>query len=115
MPNKEMRFEKFQTSSQAPVKLKLALEGFFREDTPQDMLEAYEAYLKQRIRPALEALIAADDLPKLERLEAMGWLNAALTEDALGMAIRWKKTEIFLWLLNQKADKYGFSDRDFSL
>ena len=83
--------------------------------TPQPIREQYEIYLRRRVRPTLEALIAAEDMARLEALEAQGWLDAALTEDGLKFAVKEKKTEPFVWLLGKKAEKYGFSDWEFQL
>ena len=115
MTAQEILFQKFKTSSQEPVRLRLALDGFFASDTPQPIREQYEIYLRRRVRPTLEALIAAEDMARLEALEAQGWLDAALTEDGLKFAAKEKKTEPFVWLLRKKAEKYGFSDREFLL
>ena len=115
MTAREILFQKFKTSSQEPVRLRLALDGFFASDTPQPIREQYEIYLRRRVRPALEALIAAEDMTHLEALENLGWLNAALIEDSLKFAAKEKKMEPFVWLLRKKTEKYGFSDREFPL
>ncbi|MGN0978015.1 MAG: hypothetical protein ACI4PH_08175 [Faecousia sp.] len=115
MTDGEMLYQKFRASSQEPVRLELALQGFFLEEADETPRQEFANYLKRRIRPAAEALIKADDLPKLQTLEELGWLNANLVEDCLEMAIRLKKTQAFLWLLGVKAEKYGFPDRNFDL
>lgn len=115
MTAQEILFQKFNSSAQEPVRLRLALDGFFASDTPQPIREQYEVYLRRRVRPALEALIAAEDMARLEALENLGWLDAALTEDGLKFAVKEKKTEPFVLLLRKKAEKYGFSDRKFPL
>lgn len=115
MEEGKVLFQKFETSAQEPVRLNLALQGYFSENTEEAYREKYEKYLKRRIRPALEALMKADRLVDLDKLVSAQWLDAGLLEDALQMAIRLKKSEIFVWLLGIKAEKYGFCDRDFSL
>lgn len=115
MTSEEILFQKFENSSQEAVRLNLAISGYFQENTHDVIREKYEAYLRRRIRPTLEALIAADDLTNLQKLENSGWLSAALIETGLETTIRLKKTELFVWFLNLKAEKYGFSGRNFSL
>lgn len=115
MTGGELLFQKFETSAQEPVRLRLALEGFFRPDMEPEGKKKLEAYLKRRKRPVMEALMNADDLPRLQMLEDLGWLDAGLVDDGLEMAARLKKSEAFVWLLGLKAEKYGFPDKDFSL
>ena len=115
MENGEVLYQKFRTSSQERVRLALALQGFFQGQIEKAYLQEFAQYLKRRIRPAAEALIKADELPKLQRLEELGWMDASIVEDCLETAIRLEKTQAFLWLLGVKAEKYGFFDRDFDL
>ena len=115
MTAQEILFHKFKASTQEPVRLRLALDGFFASDTPQPIREQYEIYLRRRVRPTLEALIAAEDMAHLEALDNLGWLDAALTEDGLKFAAKAKKTEPVVWLLRKKSEKYGFSHREFQL
>lgn len=116
MGKAEAFYQKFMASRQEPVRLELALQGYFlSEEIPEAQRNAFTDYLRRRIRPAAEALIQRDELPKLQVLEAQGWMNASLIEDCLRMAIRLKKTEAFIWLLGVKAEKYGFADRVFDL
>ena len=51
------------------------LRGFFLSEAEEQEKGAYGAYLKSRIRPAVEALIDGDDVEKLEELESLGWLD----------------------------------------
>lgn len=113
MTNAEMLYQKFRASSQEPVRLELALQVFFLEETTGLPQQEFANYLKRRIRPAAEALIKADDLPKLQKLEKLGWMDAAIVEDCLETAIGLKKIQAFIWLLGLKAEKYGFPDRTF--
>lgn len=115
MTDGEMLYQKFRASSQEPVRLQLALQGFFLEEAGEMPRQEFANYLKRRIRPAAEALMKTDDLPKLQALEELGWLNSDLVEDCLEIAVRLKKTQAFIWLLGVKAEKYGFSDRIFDL
>lgn len=109
-------YRKFTGSKQEPVRLAAALRGFFLEDGVEtEWREAFGAYLKRRIRPAAEALIEMDDVERLGRLEALGWLNAQLTDSFLQTAIRQRRTGMIVWLLQLKTRKYGYQDRDFQL
>ena len=116
MGKAEAFYQKFMASRQEPVRLELALQGYFLdEEMPDAQRKAFGDYLRRRIRPAAEALMQRDALPMLQALEAQGWMDAALVEDCLAAAIRLSKTEAFLWLLGVKAEKYGFADRVFGL
>lgn len=115
MENERVLYQKFRTSRQERVRLELALRGFFQEETEEKHRLEYAQYLKRRIRPAAEALIGSDDLEHLQSLETLGWMDAAVVEDCLKTAIRLKKTQAFLCLLDVKAKKYGFPDKLFDL
>ena len=55
---RDMRYEKFQTTGQERIRLACALEGFFlTNECEEEKKTAYGQYLKRRIRPAMEALI----------------------------------------------------------
>jgi hypothetical protein len=109
----DARYEKFITSKQEPLRLKIALEGFFQPETADDTRAAYGAYLRRRLRPAAEALIDGDDTLRLAQLA--GWLTAQDTDALISLAREKKKTAALVWLLRWKGERYGFSDRDFSL
>lgn len=116
MENAAVLYQRFMSASREPVRLELALRGFFAEGELEDIQHrTFADYLKRRIRPAMESLMKADNLSGLRKIESLGWLDEKLTEEGLDMAIRLKKTEIFIWLLGIKADKYGFRDRSFEL
>lgn len=109
-------YKKFNGTTQEPVRLAVALRGFFLADgVTESQREVFGAYLKRRIRPTAEALIEAEALPQLQQLEALGWLDAALVDAFLQSAIRQRKTSVTVWLLHLKTQKYGFRDRDFTL
>lgn len=111
----EQRYEKFRTSGQAAVKLRIASEDFFREELPETLRRAYGAYLRQRIRPAVELLIREEQTEKLEALWNLGWIPAGQLGDFLHLAAEVHKNEAFLWLLEKKQSSLGFPPRDFSL
>ena len=115
MANTEAVFQRFRSAAREQVRLPLAAQAYFGGEATPEQMQELECYLKRRIRSFVELLIQEDELPKLERLGAEGWLNPGLIEDGLDMAIRLKKPEVFVWLLTWKADNCGFSDRDFTL
>ena len=62
---RDMRYEKFQTTGQERVRLACALEGLFlTNECEEEKKTAYGQYLKRRIRPAMEALIREDTILK---------------------------------------------------
>ena len=115
MANADAVFQRFRSASREQVRLPLAAQAYFSGEVTPEQARELESYLKRRIRSFVELLIQEDELAKLERLAAAGWLNPGLVEDSLDMAIRLKKSEAYVWLLKWKAAHYGFADRDFSL
>ena len=74
MENGDALYQKFMSSKQAPVRLELALSGFFQPDGYTDKQHRdFGDYLRLRIRPAAEVLIQRDALDKLQVLEELGW------------------------------------------
>lgn len=108
-------YKKFTQTRQEPVRLAVALRGFFLPQTGEAEKEAYGNYLKSRIRPAMEALIDEDQVEKLEILEALGWLEGKNIDVFIRIARQAQKKAALVWLLHLKKEKYGFQDRDFSL
>ena len=79
MENGDALYQKFMSSKQAPVRLELALSGFFQPDGYTDKQHRdFGDYLRLRIRPAAEALIQRDALDKLQVLEELGWMDASV-------------------------------------
>lgn len=121
----EERYRRFKETGQEQIKLEIALEGFFSEESEmqqlqktmaqQIYLEEYGDYLKRRIRPAVEMLIEADAVEKIEKLEMQGWFGKRELESFIETARRKKKTTVLAFLMQLKDRKYGYEDRDFSL
>ena len=109
------RYQKFTTSRQEPLRLYIALDGFFRENTAAEAREAYGQYLRRRLQPAAAALIEADDTVRLAHLAEQGWFTAKQTDDFIRLAREKKKTAALVWLLRWKGENYGFRDKDFFL
>ena len=110
----ESLYTAFTASQQEPVRLDLALRAFF-DETDDGRRAVYERYLRRRLRPALAALVSADDTERLEKIAALGWLEEGAVESALALAQREGKTAALVFLLRWKGEHYGYRDWDFSL
>lgn len=110
----EERYREFVQNPQAPVKLRIALEDYF-SDSDSAHHQAYGDYLRRRLRPAMEKLIAADAAGRIERLLQEGWADESQMEQFLQMAQRMKKPAALACLLQEKARRFGFRDRDLTL
>lgn len=112
----EELFQIFSETKQQPKKLAAALDGFFREIGVNDcQKEAYGAYLKRRIRPAVEQLIEEEAVEKIEILEKLGWFGKEQLEGFIKMARERSKTASLVWLLHLKNEKYGYEEQEFEL
>ena len=61
----------FRTTTSEQQRLRAALSGFCEsQDLPEEQRAAYTAYLRKRIRPAVEMLIREDDFSQLETYSA---------------------------------------------
>ncbi len=108
------RYREFLENPQPPVKLRNALEGYFSDPDPAHH-QAYGDYLRRRLRPAMEKLIAEDAADRIEILLAQDWVDATQMEQFLLTARQMKKPAAMACLLQEKANRFGFRDRDFSL
>ena len=99
------------------MRLTAALEGFFLEaDIEESQRDAYAAYLKRRIRPAMERLIREN---ALEKMECTGAARAGVGAQEMDAFIRQAQSlgqeAAMLWLMRRKGERYGYHDRDFTL
>ena len=108
----DQRYQKFTLSRQEPLRLSLALEGFF-QDGDEIRREAYGQYLRRRLQPAVNALIEDDDTAGLAALA--DWFTAGETDRFIALARERKKAAALVWLLRYKGERFGYVDRDFSL
>lgn len=108
-------YQKFSQTRQEPVRLAVALRGFFLKETEQDQRDAYGTYLRGRIRPAVEVLIKEEDVEKMQTLEELGWFQTPHIEIFIRMARKKKKTASLVWLLQLKARRQAYEEKDFSL
>ena len=77
----------FRTTTSEQQRLRAALSGFCEsQDLPEEQRAAYTAYLRKRIRPAVEMLIREDDFSKLENILQTGWLSDADRKRFLNLA-----------------------------
>ena len=68
----------FRTTTSEQQRLRAALSGFCEsQDLPEEQRAAYTAYLRKRIRSAVETLIREDNFSRLETLLQTGWLSDA--------------------------------------
>lgn len=102
---------KFYSATRADVKLACALICLRRGS----LQEPVRNYLLSRQRPALTELILADDVSALAAMDAYGVFTSANTDAFLKEAIHSGALECTVWLLQMKARRFGFRDRDFLL
>ncbi len=109
-------YRKFKETKQEPVRLAVALRGYFMEEgVSSDQREDYGKYLKGRIRPAMEELIGEEAVEKMKAFEELGWFDGRHLEGFIRSARNRKKTASLVWLLHLKDVKYGYHDYDFTL
>ena len=112
----ELLYQRFLNTAQEAVRLTAALEGFFLEtDIEESQRDAYTAYLKRRIRPAMERLIRENALEKMDVLEQRGWVGAQEMDAFIRQAQSLGQVAAMLWLMRRKGERYGYHDRDFTL
>lgn len=112
----ELLYQRFLNTGQENVRLTAALEGFFAHaDIPSYQRDAYAAYLKRRIRPAMERLIRENALEKMDALEQRGWFGARELDAFILQAQVLGQEAAMLWLMRRKGERYGYHDRDFTL
>ena len=77
----------FRTTTSEQQRLRAALSGFCEsQDLPEEQRAAYTAYLRKRIRSAVETLIREDNFSRLETLLQTGWLSDADRKRFLNLA-----------------------------
>ena len=105
----ELLYQRFLNTAQETVRLTAALEGFFLEaDIEESQRDAYAAYLKRRIRPAMERLIRENALEKMDVLEQRGWVGAQEMDAFIRQAQSLGQEAAMLWLMRRKGERYGY-------
>ena len=86
----------FRTTTSEQQRLRAALSGFCEsQDLPEEQRTAYTAYLRKRIRSAVETLIREDNFSRLETLLQTGWLSDADRKRFLNLAADQQKWQAF--------------------
>lgn len=112
----EQNYQKFRTTKQETLRLQAALAGFFEEEGVTAKRKGeYAAYLKKRIRPALQALLKENRIDEIEDLEEKGWFGAEILEELIVKAQKEGRLSAVIRLMRVKAAKYGYRDRDFEI
>lgn len=96
------KYEQFQKSMRADVKLKIALEEYLRLEGScgeSDEKSVYKSYLQQRRRAAWEVLIREENLDGLQLFVDEKWLTKEDVKHCLDIAAKMQKKESTLWLL----------------
>ena len=94
----------FRTTTSEQQRLRAALSGFCEsQDLPEEQRAAYTAYLRKRIRSAVETLIREDNFSRLETLLQTGWLSDADRKRFLNLAADQQKWQAFRILLNRNS------------
>ena len=114
----EQNYQKFRTTKQETLRLQAALAGFFEEEKAGITAERkgeYAAYLKKRIRPALQALLKENRIDEMEKLQKLGWFGAEILEELIVKAQEEGRLSAVIRLMRVKAEKNGYKDRDFEI
>ena len=114
----EQNYQKFRTTKQETLRLQAALAGFFEEEKAGITAERkgeYAAYLKKRIRPALQALLKENRIDEMEKLQKLGWFGAEILEELIVKAQEEGRLSAVIRLMRVKAEKSGYKDRDFEI
>lgn len=91
------------------------LQEYFYKEISEEKKMQCEKILKSRIRPVLDFLIETGDIQTLEKVENQGWISRRQLDQALEKAGTKGYFTAFVWLLKRKKEKYGFTDKDYSL
>ena len=109
-------YKKFSETRQEPVKMATALWGFFLKDgITSSQKQEFSAYLKPRVRNAVETLIEEDEPEKIEVLEQMEWFGPKELEDFIKIARERQKIQALVYLMKRKDSKYGYQEEEFEL
>ena len=117
-PDKEAErvWKKFTETQQEPVKMAMALWGFFlKEGISQTQKQELEAYLRMRVRNAVETLIEEDEPEKIAVLEQAGWFGEKELDDFIRTARERQKIQALVYLMKLKDSKYGYQEEELEL
>ena len=109
----DKRYEAFLETKQEKRKLELALKGYFSgEEITETEREAYDAYLKKRIRPAVSVLLERGECDRIIALQEKNFFGRKELDDFLEMAQEKGQYSSWIRLLKMKNEKYGFEAED---
>lgn len=96
------KYLRFQNAVRPDVKLRISLDEYVRMDKEEENSpesEEYGGYLSERRRAAWELLIREENLDGLRLFAKKKWLTGKDARECLETAVRLKKRESQLWLL----------------
>ena len=109
-------WKKFSETRQEPVKMAMALWGYFlKEGISIQQRQEMAAYLKPRVRNAVEALIEEDEPEKIAVLEQAGWFGEKELDDFIRTARERQKLQALVYLMKEKDAHYGYRDEMLEL
>lgn len=94
--------KKFLETKQAPLKLKIALERYFTEETGE-WKERCGTYIRQRIRSAVDLLVTENAAGKIEQLLQLGWIEDGVLDEAIRKAAAARQMEALSLFLRHKS------------
>ena len=107
---------RFSAAKRPAVQLAAALAAVFAcGDRPENADGQLLTYIRRRLRPAAETLIELNRPADLKALDRLCPFPDSLAEELFRAAVRMRRTEPVVWLLQRKAERTGFRDRDFTL
>lgn len=109
-------WKKFSETRQEPVKMATALWGYFlKEGLSTQQRQEMEAYLKPRVRNAVEALIEEDEPEKIAVLEQTGWFGEKELDEFIKTARERQKLQALVYLMKEKDTRYGYREEELEL
>lgn len=112
----ERVWKKFSETRQEPVKMAMALWGYFlKEGISVQQRQEMAAYLKPRVRNAVEALIEEDEPEKIAVLEQAGWFGEKELDDFIRTARERQKLQALVYLMKEKDAHYGYREEMLEL
>ena len=109
-------WKKFSETRQEPVKMAMALWGYFlKEGISIQQRQEMAAYLKPRVRNAVETLIEEDEPEKIAVLEQAGWFGEKELDDFIRTARERQKLQALVYLMKEKDTRYGYREEMLEL
>ena len=109
-------WKKFSETRQEPVKMAMALWGYFlKEGISIQQRQEMAAYLKPRVRNAVEALIEEEEPEKIAVLEQAGWFGEKELDGFIRTARERQKLQALVYLMKEKDIRYGYREEMLEL